>query len=149
MATAAYWRPIVARVMSYQAVAINWSNWTPTQINSNFTKETRIMLECVNDGLNYVNWKNCYRTTAVAVHTGWIKRLFRNSKRFHEGLKPGETRVYMSKPRVFFKRYYCLRLSWRNIFCRIEDIESLSSEKNRLSQSLDHKTKKVLDLETK
>ncbi|XP_078351511.1 uncharacterized protein LOC144636228 isoform X2 [Oculina patagonica] len=32
---------------------------------------------------------------------------------------------------------------------KIEDIESLSSEKNRLSQSLDHKTKKVLDLETK
>ena len=41
------------------------------------------------------------------------------------------------------------RLSWRYFFDRIEDIESLSSEKNRLSQSLDHKTKKVLDLETK
>jgi len=32
---------------------------------------------------------------------------------------------------------------------RIEDVENLTSEKNRLSQSLDHKTNKVLDLETK
>lgn len=34
-------------------------------------------------------------------------------------------------------------------FSRVEDVESLTSEKKRLSQSLDHKTKKALDLETK
>lgn len=44
---------------------------------------------------------------------------------------------------VFVTRTLCLS------FCRFEDIEGLTSEKNRLAQSLEHKTKKVLDLETK
>lgn len=43
----------------------------------------------------------------------------------------------------------CIVLKCDAFSCRIEDVENLTSEKNRLSHSLDQKTKKVLDLETK